>query len=141
VFYIDIAKVDRYIAHVAMVFSSVYLKCFIYFRRMLKVFHLDVAYTCMLQAYISSVSDVLYVCYKCFTWMLYIFCNGYKCVFLVLQMYVTNVSTVSDVCYKVFHLDVAKLVLVLQMLQWDLLPQPPASTALPTYMRVGAEGA
>jgi hypothetical protein len=74
VFYIDLAKVVRDVAHVAMVFfSSVCHKCFICFRRMLQVFHLnvakvdlDVAYTCMLQAYISSVSDVLYVCCKCF---------------------------------------------------------------------------
>jgi hypothetical protein len=67
VFYIDIVKVDRNIAHVAMVFSSVYPKCFICFRCTLQVFHLDVAkvdlnvaYTCMLQAYVS------YVCFKCF---------------------------------------------------------------------------
>jgi hypothetical protein len=70
VFYIDVVKVDRNIAHVAMVFSSVYPKCFICFRCTLQVFHLDVAkvdldvaYTCMLQAYVSSVS---YVCFKCF---------------------------------------------------------------------------
>ena len=59
VFYIDVAKIHR---DVAMVFSSVRPKCFICFRRMLQVFHLyvakvdlDVAYTCMLQAYVSSV--------------------------------------------------------------------------------------
>ena len=58
-FYIDIAKIDRDVAHVAMVFSSVCLKCFICFRYMLQVFHLDaakvdldVAYTCMLEAYV-----------------------------------------------------------------------------------------
>ena len=53
VFYIDVAKIDRDVAHVAMVFSSVGPKCFIFFRRMLQVFYLDVAkvdldiaYTC-----------------------------------------------------------------------------------------------
>jgi hypothetical protein len=55
VFYIDVAKVDRDVAHVAMVFSSVYPQCFVCFRHMLQSFHLDVpkvdldvAYTCML---------------------------------------------------------------------------------------------
>jgi bacterioferritin-associated ferredoxin len=43
VFYIDITKVDRDVAHVAMVFSSVCPKCFICFRRVLQVFHLDFA--------------------------------------------------------------------------------------------------
>jgi predicted DsbA family dithiol-disulfide isomerase len=69
VFYIDVAKVDRDVAHVAMVFSSVCPKCFICFRRMLQAFHLnvakldmDVAYTCMLQEYVSSILGVSYVC-------------------------------------------------------------------------------
>jgi hypothetical protein len=35
VFYIDVAKVDRDVAHVTIVFSSVCLKCFICFRHML----------------------------------------------------------------------------------------------------------
>jgi hypothetical protein len=72
VFYIDIVEVDREVAHIAMVFSSIYPKCFVCFRCMLQVFHLDVAkvdldvtYTCMLQVYVSSVSVVLYVCCKC----------------------------------------------------------------------------
>jgi hypothetical protein len=101
VFYINVAKEDWDVAHVAMVFSSVCPKCFIFFRRTLQVFHLDVAkvdpdvaYTCMLQAYVSSVSDVSYVCCKCFVWMLYMFCNGYKHVFLMFQTYVASVSIV-----------------------------------------------
>ena len=76
-FYIDVAKVDQDVAHVAIVFSSVCSKYFICFRRMLQVFHLnvakvnlDVAYICMLQAYVSSVSDVSEVCCKCFMRML-----------------------------------------------------------------------
>jgi hypothetical protein len=39
----DVAIVDQDVAHVAMVFSSVCPKYFICFRRMLQVFHLDVA--------------------------------------------------------------------------------------------------
>ena len=66
VFYIDVANVDRDVAHVVMLFSSACHKCFIYFRCMLQVFYLnvakvdlDVAYICMLQAYVSSVPGVL----------------------------------------------------------------------------------
>ena len=83
VFYIDVAKVDRDVAHVAMVFSSVCPECFICFRRMLQLFYLDVAkvdldvaYTYVLQAYVSSVSGVSYVCCKCIIGMLHVFCNG-----------------------------------------------------------------
>ena len=105
-FYIDVAKVNRDVAHVAMVFSSVCPKYFICFKRMLQVFHLDVAkvdldvgYTCMLQAYVSSVS---YVCCKCFIWMLHMFCNGYKRVFLVFQTYIPSILIVLDVRCKCF---------------------------------------
>jgi hypothetical protein len=67
VFYIDVVKVDRDVAHVTIVFSSVCSKCFICFKCMLQVFHLDVAkvdvaYTCILQAYVSSISVVSYEC-------------------------------------------------------------------------------
>jgi hypothetical protein len=75
----------------------------------LQVFHLyvakvdlDVSYTCMLQAYVLSVS---YVCCKCFIWMLYTYAMTFKCfpgVLQVFQKYVASVSTVSDVCYKCF---------------------------------------
>jgi hypothetical protein len=65
VLYIDVAKVDRDVAHVVMAIY-VCLKCmfqiFICSKRMLQLFYLvvakvdlDVAYTCMLQAYVSSV--------------------------------------------------------------------------------------
>jgi hypothetical protein len=60
--YIDITKVDRYVAHVV---TTIHL-CF---KCMLRVFYLDVvkvdkdvAYTCMLQAYVSSILGVSYVC-------------------------------------------------------------------------------
>ena len=83
-FYIDVAKVHRDVAHVAMVFSSVCPKCFIYFRRMLQVFpldvvevDLDVAHTCMLQAYISSVLGVFYVCLQVFYLEVAYICNGF----------------------------------------------------------------
>ena len=93
---------------------------------MLQVFYLnvakvdlDVAYTCMLQAYVSSVS---YVCCKCLIWMLHTFAMAFKCFFRCF-------ASVSEVCCKcfncfgrmlqVFNLNVAKADLVLHMLQWD----------------------
>jgi hypothetical protein len=59
---IDVAKVDRDVAHVAMAIvyvSSVCSKCFICFIRMLQVFHLDAA---------KIDQDVAYICkcFKCF---------------------------------------------------------------------------
>jgi hypothetical protein len=40
--------------------------------------YLNIEYTCMLQVYVSG---VLYVCCKCFIWMLHMFYNGYSRVF------------------------------------------------------------
>ena len=65
-FYLDVAKVD-----------------------------LDVAYTYMLQAYVSSVSGVLYVCCKCFFWMLHMLAIVFKC-------FQTFSASVSDACFKCF---------------------------------------
>jgi hypothetical protein len=63
--YIDIAKVDRDVTHVVMGIydiSSVCSKGFICSRCMLQVFYLDIAYTYMLQVYVSSV-------FRCFVHM------------------------------------------------------------------------
>jgi hypothetical protein len=82
--YIDVAKVDQD-ADVVMAIHVCfkYSKCFICSRRMLQVFYLDiakvdldVAYTCMLQAYVSSVfrcfirmfASVSYGYYICLQW-------------------------------------------------------------------------
>jgi hypothetical protein len=119
VFQIDIVKVDRDIAYVAMVVhvcykglfqcficvSDVCCKCFIW---MLRMFH----------TYVASVSCG---CCICFTYMLQIF---HLDVAYVLQWLHT---CFPDVCYKcfncfwtyvasVFHLDVTKVDLVLHML-------------------------
>jgi hypothetical protein len=131
VFCIGVAKVDRDIPHVAMLcmFQMFHICC--------KCFHLDVAYTCMWQAYVSSVSS------RCC-----IYCNGFH-VFLqvfrthvssvssffflyvatvasecfksrsgcstclndyacMFRVYVPNVSSISDVCCKCFHVDISK---------------------------------
>jgi hypothetical protein len=98
---------------------------------MFQVFHLDVAkvdldvaYTCILQAYVfERFSVASNVCFMCFVWMLHIFCNGYTCFF-----------GVSDICCKcfsyfghilqVFYLNITKVDPVLHMLQWN----PPAAS-------------
>jgi hypothetical protein len=61
---------------------------------MLQVFYLDVvkvdldiAYTYMLRAYVSSVSNVSYVYCKCFIWMLHMFAMIFKCCKTFLQVF------------------------------------------------------
>jgi hypothetical protein len=82
---------------------------------------LGVAYTCMLQEYVS---DVSYICCEC----------SPGC-FIWFAMAMTCFASVSDVCCKcficcgcmlqVFHLNIAKVDMMLQMLQQD----PSAATA------------
>ena len=69
VFYLDVAYFAMAIYACWKHMFNVANICFECFRRMFQVFHLnvakvdlDVAYTCMLQAYVSS---VLYICCKC----------------------------------------------------------------------------
>jgi hypothetical protein len=93
---------------------------------MLQMLHLDVAkvdlnvaYTCMLQAYVSSV-------FSCFKRMFQVF---HLDVAYILQWLHMCFSDVSDICYKcfsyfrrmlqVFYLNVAKVDRVLYMCQWD----------------------
>jgi hypothetical protein len=61
---------------------------------------LDVAYTCMLQAYVSIVS---YVGCKYVIQMLHMFCNDYKRVFLVFQTYVASVAATCCSCWARLH--------------------------------------
>jgi hypothetical protein len=75
VFHMDVAKVDRDVAYVAMV---VHLCC----KHLLPMFHLF--FRCMLQEYLSR-------CFICFIHMLQVFyldvayaCNGFKCFLLFL---------------------------------------------------------
>jgi hypothetical protein len=88
--------------------SSVYSKCFICFRRMLQVFHLNIAKVDMAVAYIS-VSGVfigmlqvfhLDVCI-CLQWLHMCF-QVSSGVLQVFRIYVASVLAVSDVCCKYF---------------------------------------
>jgi hypothetical protein len=85
-----------------MYVSSVCSKCFICSKCTLQAFYLDVAkvdldvaYTCMLQAYVKCFSDVSYVCYKYFIWMLHMFCNSF-------HLFLSVFASVSDACFKGF---------------------------------------
>jgi hypothetical protein len=80
------------------------------FIRILYVFYLDVAcckgYTRMLKVYVSNVSSVLDVCYKCFIWMLhmaiYICC---KHLFIMLHLFQTYIASVlSECCSCYIHM-------------------------------------
>ena len=78
---------------------------------MFQVFHLDVAkvdldvaYTCMLQVNVSSVSGVSYVCCKCFHLDVAYVSNGFQVFLQVLQCMLERL-----------HLDVSKLDRVLHM--------------------------
>jgi hypothetical protein len=70
-FYIDIAKVDRDVTHVASVskdVARVCLKYFVYFRRILQMFYLMLymlQWLCCKYIFLN-VSSVLVVCYNCF---------------------------------------------------------------------------
>jgi hypothetical protein len=109
VFYIDVAKGDRDVAHVAMVFLSICPKYFICFRHMLQLFHLDitkvnldVAYTCMLQVYVLFSGVFIYMLQVFYLDVAYVFAMATNVCFLVFQTYVASISIVSDICCKCF---------------------------------------
>jgi hypothetical protein len=92
-------------------------------KRMFRVFHVFQTYassissecsistsgcciTCMMQAFVLSVS---YVCCKCFIWMLHMFCNRYTRDFHVFQMFSQVFSYVRYNCFSCFRTYVANL--------------------------------
>jgi hypothetical protein len=86
----------------AIVFSSVCSKCFICFRHMLQVFHLDVVYACMLQVYVPSVSGVfLSGCCICFAMATKVFSWCFRCMLEVFRLFRICVTSVSSRCCKV----------------------------------------
>ena len=93
---------------------------------MLQVFCLDVAkvdvdvvYTCMLQAYVSSVSGVLYVCLQVFYLDVAYVCNVFQIFFRrfsqVFQTLVSSVLSVFFCMLQLLHLMILKLDWVLHM--------------------------
>jgi hypothetical protein len=101
VFYTDIAKVDRDVAHVVMV---IHVCCKLLFSRFhlffsdecCKCVYLDIAYvfTHMMQMFYLDVAYV-YNGFKCF-------CKCFRHMFQMFYLF-------SDICYRLLHLDISKL--------------------------------
>jgi len=80
--------------------ASVCFKCFSYFKHMLQVFYLDVAYVAM----------AIHVCWKCMFQMFQLFKRMLQMFYLYValaihvycKVYVSNVSAISNVCCKYF---------------------------------------
>jgi hypothetical protein len=128
VFYIDVAKVDWDVAHLAMAIH-ICLKC------MYKIFYLFRTYVasvsfgccksrCGCCIYMQVFQVFSYICYMCFIWMFAHVCNGYTRVFKFFLMFYKCFSYFEHML-QVFYLDIAKVDRVLHMLQWD----PPAVAA------------
>jgi hypothetical protein len=105
VFRLDVAKVDRDVAYVAMAIH-VCFKC------MFQMFHLF--FTCSLQVFHLDVVYVSHVCCNYFIWMLHTFamvfksfhafCKCFSCFVRMLQVFKlfrTNVASVSSGCLKI----------------------------------------
>jgi hypothetical protein len=81
VFYIDVTKVDRMLHMLQWLYtyvSSVYSKCFICFRYMLQVFHLNVAKVDLDVAYMQVFYVFSYICCISSGCVMYV-CKGYTC--------------------------------------------------------------
>jgi hypothetical protein len=107
VFSLDVAKVYLDVAYTCMLQAYIFT-CFIH---MLKVFYLDVAY----------ILQWLHTCFQ-------VFLGVCKCVF---QTYVISVSAVSDICYKCF-------IWMLHMLQWNPPAAAVAATEAPPWVTMRA---
>jgi hypothetical protein len=87
--------------------ASICSKCFIYFSDVCyKSFYLDVAY-------------VLDICCKCLIWLLYVLAMAFKCfqAFCMSFRYMLQVFSCFRRMLRLFYLNVAKVDLVLHMLQ------------------------
>jgi hypothetical protein len=87
VFHLDVAKVDRNVAHVAVaihVCSSVSSKCFIlFFRHMF-----------------ANVASEYWICFHTCEVFSCIFCKCFICMFRVFQLFRTYVANVPSRCFK-----------------------------------------
>ena len=100
VFYMDVAKVYRDVAHVAM---AIHVCC----KRPFQMFYLPFSNVCCKCAYLD-VAYVSCICCKCFIWML--------CMFTMVSSVFSVFASASDACFKcfrcmlqVFYIDVAKV--------------------------------
>jgi hypothetical protein len=123
VFYVDVAKVDRDVAYVAM---DVHVCCkllfpmfhLFFFRRMLQV-----SFIWMLHMFHTYVASVLSGCCVCFTMFFRCFCKCFKCMFQVFDLLFRRML-------HVLYLDVAKVDRVLHLPPHFLLPRLDFSPSL-----------
>jgi hypothetical protein len=116
VFHLNVAKVDRNIAHVAVATFQVYvLNISSRFRDVcLQVFHLDVAYIFIhmkyFQVFLQMFHTHVFGCFSCFVRMLQVFYLDVSKVDLVLplvfQMHVSCASSAFRRMLQVLHPDV-----------------------------------
>jgi hypothetical protein len=147
VFYISVAKVDWDVAHIAMAIH-VCFKCMFQLFRLFQTcvvsvssgccksrseccIYMHVASVCFncSQLFQTYVLRVLSGCCIYFAMVTHIF---FRCFRRMLQMF----QWFRGCILQVFHLNIAKVDRVLHMLHWD----PPAATAMASYMRVGSGG-
>jgi hypothetical protein len=140
VFYIDVAKVDWDVAHIAICsqvyvlnvssISDVYCKCFIWMlQKYIWMLHIHACCKRVFHVFYTSVASVLSGYCICFA-------VATKRVFLVFHMHVVSVLIISDVCYKCFHLDIVKVDLGIAYVAVE-----PICSARSACIRVGVEGA
>ena len=110
-FRMDVAKVNRDVAYVAMV---VYICC----KLMFLIFYLFLPDVCCKYVYLN-VAYFTHICCKYFIWMLCIFYNDFH----VFQMHVSNVSSTFRRMLQVLHLNVSKLDRVLHLPLRFVLPR------------------
>jgi hypothetical protein len=102
--YIDVAKVDRDVAHVAIVIH-VCFKCFVWMlQKSIRMLYIHACCKRMFQlfhVFHTYVANVLSGCYICFAMPPTCFHVFFRCL-QVFYMYVTSVLPVLDVCCKCF---------------------------------------
>jgi hypothetical protein len=132
---------------------SVCFNCFICFRGILQVFHMDVTKIDLDVAYVASVYSKYFIyfsrrmlqvclsgCCICFAHVLHVsrldvayvlqwFFQVFLSVFYNCFKCIFEVFHLSSCMLHMSHLDVLKIDQILHMLQWTHLPQPPLTAA------------
>jgi hypothetical protein len=109
VFYIDVAKVDRDVAHVAITIY-VCFKCMFQIFHMFQMYVASVSFGCCRSKYGSCiymhVASICFKCFTCFTLMLQLFHLNVAYVFAmathVFSSFLWCFASVSDICCKCF---------------------------------------
>ena len=94
--------------------TSVCFKYFSYFKRMLQVFYMDIAYVAVAIHVSCKCMSKCVTYFNCFIWILYMlqYCI---CFTHLLQESIQNISSISDLCCKCVYMDVIVAIHMLQM--------------------------